>query len=129
MKKSIYLFIALLLPGCIFLFLKFFGKNQFDVAPLFVERVDSVDVGCFQHTFPYAVPDSVMRQYPMGTDSLLLVSFSNSNTESIKQGNRIIKNFKPFPVRLDTATESSTVNEYRRKCIFLMNESNDLVLL
>lgn len=129
MKKSIYLFIALLLPGCIFLFLKFFAKNEFDVAPLFVQRIDSLDNGCFKHTYPYAVPDSAMNQYPMGQDSLLLLYFGDSNTESTKQMHRIIKSFKTFPVKLDTASERVSAKAYRRKCIFLMNKSNDLALL
>lgn len=59
-KKIIFLFCALLLPVAVFLFLKSFGKNEFDVKPLFQT---SVQVGerCaeYSYRFPYTIPDSL----------------------------------------------------------------------
>ena len=73
-SKGILLFLALLLPICIFLFLKFFGKNEFAVEPLFTEGKAS-DETCFPVSYPYVVSDSVMKDYPLGNDSLLLLYF------------------------------------------------------
>jgi hypothetical protein len=39
-KKIIYLLIALCLPALIFVFLKFFGKNQFDIPVYFKDGVE-----------------------------------------------------------------------------------------
>ena len=56
MQKSTFLFLALLLPVLIFLFLRFFGKNEFAI-PVYYELVtDDLPQGCGTYTFPYRVP-------------------------------------------------------------------------
>jgi hypothetical protein len=70
-----------------------------------------------------------MAQYPLATDSLLLLYYEDPGAESIKQWKRIVKSFQAFPVKLDTANRSKAVDLYRKKCIFLMNDTNDLLLL
>ena len=45
MKKVLYLFLALLLPGLIFVFLKYQGKNEFTV-PIFYEEGITIPGGC-----------------------------------------------------------------------------------
>jgi hypothetical protein len=40
MKKSLFLFLALVLPVSIFLFLKFFGKNKFDLPVLMKDATE-----------------------------------------------------------------------------------------
>lgn len=61
MLKKIILFAALPLPVLIFLFLKFFGKNEFDVK---VYWADGVNVaGCKPQPAPYIVPDSALNAW------------------------------------------------------------------
>lgn len=58
-RKPILLFLALLLPGLVFVFLKFFGKNQFDIP---VYHQDSIAAPAYCELpvqFPYVLPDSV----------------------------------------------------------------------
>src|SRR5688572_28851288 len=125
-RKGIFLFLAFVLPIGIFLFLKFFGKNEFDVEPLFTAESPQVEP-CFPITYTYMIPDSVVLAYPLGEDSLLLLHFGTSDEESIKQINRIKEKFSTFPVRYEEA-DSTELSEHRKKCIFLMRDPKDIVL-
>lgn len=53
MKKSIFLIFTLVIPASVFLFLKFFGANTFEVPYLFVEGIPN----CPNSTSPHIVPD------------------------------------------------------------------------
>lgn len=61
-KKVVYLFLALALPGLIFIFLKFFGKNEFEVPVYFSEGIKPDSICAFSVQGPYQVPDSVMQK-------------------------------------------------------------------
>src|SRR5882672_9775545 len=79
-KKVIFLFLALLLPIAVFIFLKSFGKNEFAVQPLFQDSV-SVPIGCssFSYPVPYVTPDTVLAQvFHEINDSLALLVFDDS---------------------------------------------------
>lgn len=53
MKKSIFLFLALILPVAIFFFLKFFGKNKFDL-PVLMQSAVEWPKDCLQpDSFPF----------------------------------------------------------------------------
>ena len=53
MKKSIFLFLALILPVAIFFFLKFFGKNKFDL-PILMQTAVEWPKDCLQpDSFPF----------------------------------------------------------------------------
>src|SRR4051812_36054178 len=75
-KKLVFLFVALLLPGLIYTFLKMFGSNAFAVAPLFQEEVIVPD-GCPDVQAPYHLPPNVFKTLSSGSeqDSLLLVFY------------------------------------------------------
>jgi hypothetical protein len=61
-KKALYLFLALALPGLFFVFLKYFGKNEFDVPVYFAEGLPQDTVCNVTSTAPYVIPDSAMVQ-------------------------------------------------------------------
>jgi hypothetical protein len=62
-KKIIYLFLALLLPGLIFLFLKQFGKNEFTIPAYYQQAADSLNAICgTQYVQPYQLADSVLQR-------------------------------------------------------------------
>jgi hypothetical protein len=124
--KGVYLFLALLLPICVFLFLRFFGKNEFTVEPLFYKK--GPEATCFPISYPYTIPDSVTTRFPMENDSLLLLYFGDRNEESVRQRNRAQQAFATYPIKSVDADNSETSN-YRKKCIFLLKEPSDLVLL
>ena len=62
-KKWLYLFLALALPGLIFVFLKKFGKNEFAL-PVYFEKGIVADSLCgFSSNTVYQVPDSTIAKY------------------------------------------------------------------
>lgn len=60
-KKLIYLLVALILPGIIFVFLKMFGRNEFSIPVYYQNGVADVQGTCLgEYESPYLVPDSIM---------------------------------------------------------------------
>lgn len=59
MRKSTILFLALLLPVLIFLFLRFFGKNEFSIPVYYEKEVENQPTGCDgAYEFPYRIPQA-----------------------------------------------------------------------
>ena len=75
-KKIIFLFVAFLLPGLIYTFLRMFGSNSFVVAPLFQDQVTIPD-GCQSVSAPYVLPETVFTTLSSRPekDSLLLIFY------------------------------------------------------
>lgn len=72
MKKGILLIFALLLPVLIFLFLRFFGRNEFEVPVFYQSSLDEVPSDCdVSYNFPYRVVDS---QVPLETTAVIFFS-------------------------------------------------------
>ncbi len=128
-KKSIFLFLALILPVLIFVFLKFFGKNEFAVKPLFTESNTEIPEGCLPITFPYHIQDSVLRQLGFKNDSLVVVLFGEPNEEAKIQINRIMDEISNDGIRMVRFSISSEKVLQRKKCVFLLTEPFDLVLV
>jgi len=128
LKKIVFLFLALLFPICIFIFLKLFGKNEFAVAPLYTDIYPEGVESCGTRiTLPYSIPDSVQAQLKLKEDSLTLLQVGESKGESEKQLNRVENEFgdqlqlKTFP----STSESSKLKD----CVFFLKDSYDLVLI
>lgn len=152
MKKLLFLFFALLLPVLIFLFLKSFGKNEFDVPVLFTDSV-TVPVACngYSYTAPYQITDSVLRALSWNSeDSLTIIVFDDSNKNNRHERGigmtRIFDQFKTEPLhvvhvyntitvadtKVDRLTAISLTGEdfYRiRNCVFLLSPGNDAVIV
>ena len=150
-KKIIFLLLALLLPVLIFIFLKSFGKNKFDVAPLFQEAVE-VPLDCsIRYKFPYTIPDSILARFSWNhNDSLALVvfddTFDTSRQKISIQLSRLNVEFKEelsYVVYSENAKaerglqhNSNSVVEISnpqfslfRKCIFLVKAYDNAVLV
>lgn len=131
-KKSLYLGLALILPIGVFLFLKFFGKNEFDVEPLFRETV-SINPDCENdYSFPYVIPDSIASAFHVAKrDKLTLMVFTNNNLkeEIQKQVNRIREEFSNDPVVINNVDEMNTNFSYLKNCIFLMQDQLNVALI
>jgi hypothetical protein len=127
-KKNLLLFLALLMPVLIFVMLKMFGKNQFDVTPLFVESVPQ-DLGCntANIALPYRLPDSVIAKLPFESDSLICLYFDKGSEDANEQVQRAVDEFKSDPVTI-TSSNAMTHPSWRR-CIFFLEEPFDLVLV
>jgi hypothetical protein len=154
MKKSLLLFAALLLPVLIYLFLKSFGKNEFEVPVLYADTIHT-SVPCYGQSYqlPYQVSDSVLRTFQWDSTSLFTVLvFENDSKddqhERAIQINRVITEFKNEPVGiihvLGTQTNvvsgssdkviqrvlmTDTSFQKIRNCVFLLNTGQDAVVI
>jgi len=126
-KKALFLFLALLLPVFVFLFLKMFGKNEFAVPPLYTEIYPEVPAGCAPvNTLPYRIADSVKTQLPFGNDSLVLVTFGKLTTEAKNQMKRIQEKFPADRVAFTQLGD--TLNTWKT-CVFFLKPPFDQVLV
>jgi hypothetical protein len=129
-KKILFLFLALLLPIGIFLFLKIFGKNEFDVPPLHQEGAPPSPQHCrVSYTLPYTLPDSVMALISKPAKvPLFIVNFSGSESVLDRVREEISEKEVQIVSEQTLATESATLR-YLKNCILLLPEPHDLVLV
>ena len=125
-KKLIFLFIALLLPGLIYVFLKMFGSNNFNVVPLFQEETE-ISANCGKVKFPYVLPEDIFttlsRDYR--TDSLFLIFYEIDSVSASM--NDIEKNISQETdgVRLIKIYQDTL----GLKCHLLLKPAMDIVLI
>ncbi|MBL0739745.1 hypothetical protein [Chryseolinea lacunae] len=126
-NKAIFLFLALLLPILIFLFLKFFGKNEFAVPPLYTQTYPETLGPCAPvKTLPYRIADSVQTKLPFGNDSLVLVSFGTLSKEADNQMKRVKGVFEKDPVAyLHIDNDASPW----KQCVFFLKPPFNLALV
>lgn len=127
-KKVSFLFLALLLPVCVFVFLKFFGRNEFEVPLLFQDGSEFPKDCNRPYTTPYILSDTIMQTIEKGGEAALyLINFSND------QG--VLNRFKTEmgeEVRVIEASELSGDSEKTKeigRCVLLMQASADIVLV
>ena len=127
-KKTILLFLALLFPACIFIFLKQFGRNEFAVAPLFVSdyppNVKECNVAV---TLPYAIADSVRSSLALSANSLSVISFGEATKESETQLKRLASQYSQ-DVKI-ARLEPTNENAHLKRCVFFLSSVQDLVLV
>jgi hypothetical protein len=125
-KQFIYLFAALLLPACVFIFLKIFGKNEFAVEPLFVTSSPEIPAGCDSVNIPYHVPDTVMKSLDFKNDSLVLVVFGSLDKVAEGQLKRVDEEFGGDPIR-----KINIIVDHAqwRSCVFFLKEPFTLALV
>jgi hypothetical protein len=99
--KVIFLLLAFVFPVCIFVFLKLFGRNEFDVPPLFATEAPPLNEGCdFKPSLPYFVPDSIQTRYQLPADSLTVIFFGPLSGEALNQIDRIREQTGSDPVQV-----------------------------
>jgi hypothetical protein len=124
-KKLFLLFLALLLPSCIFIFLKFFGKNEFEVLPLFTNQLPSIKNDCnYHYTLPYQIADTTLRQMTDGNDSLICVVFQKQEGGSLA---RIQEKYETEPVAWKFLDPEKNSNQMR--CIFVLEKPFNTALV
>ena len=128
LKKAILLFLALLFPACIFLFLKFFGKNEFAVPPLYTDSVPEAAKACgVSVALPYHIPDHVKAPLFLSQDSLVLIHFGELNSGAENQLERVSNEYgKDIKLQLMPASDSTM---HLKHCVFFLKDRYDLVLV
>lgn len=127
-KKTLFLFLALLLPIFVFLFLKMFGRNEFVVKPLYHNVMPEVSAGCSRPiSLPYHIPDTLSKQFNFAGDSLMIIWFTDVTKDTKRFFDKVSNNYEA--VSQLTLTPSIQKNMYRKKCIFFLKDNYDIVLL
>ncbi len=93
-KKITYLLVALALPGLIFIFLKIFGKNHFDIPVYYKDGVtDSLKECSGAHRGQYFIPDSTLNIFGYKKDEVsLLVEASETSNKELEKLKQSFKN-------------------------------------
>lgn len=131
-KKIIFLFLALLLPALIFVFLKIFGKNQFAVEPLFQTEAPSLPSYCDVAQAPYSIPLTKIEPFIRPGDSLSIVFFRADSSARSVQGKiyvQLADHYKNDPITLTILRTPDENFDVTFHCIFAMKEPKDIVLV
>jgi hypothetical protein len=127
-KKVIFLFVAFLLPICIFIFLRIFGKNEFRVEPLFQDSEVKVERNdCGEIILPYRVSSEILQSILTTEDSLAIVCFDNPDGDPLFP--RLEEDLKTDPIRFTIAHLGTEANAKWYDCVFLMKHPADIVLV
>ncbi len=130
-KKILYLFLALLLPGLIFIFLKRFGKNEFDIPLYYQHSADSLNALCGTvYSKPYSLPDSVLRKIGWKRSSATLFVFDSVGIDK-KAANRISETFSDAEYRImkiNPSQFSSLIYKRWTSCVFFVAPPWNVVL-
>lgn len=122
--KYIVLVLAFVIPGFVFFFLKKFGKNEFEVAPLYQDVPPVPAAGCPPPGLePYLVPDAILDSLgEFGSTPLVLYAFMQDN----QQLRRVKESFNAHEVSLVNIT---TNHENLARCYLFLTKQKPLVLV
>lgn len=126
--KALFLFLALILPVCIFVFLRIFGKNEFNVEPLFKDSIPPTSSDCPAVSAPYVLNDSITSQFQFGKDSVLVIAFDEGDQDSRNQLNRIKEEIGNLPAGFLTLPGSER-HLFWKRCIFFLTNPQDVVMV
>lgn len=127
-KKSLFLFLALLFPVAIFIFLKIFGRNEFAVPLLHEEEVNAPPECNFEYRVPYRIADSLRTRFGMNDGNHLFVVYLEESQQPAV--NRVSEEFRGNPVAMiDAGRDTSLTPETFRSCVLLMAKDENLALV
>lgn len=128
LKKMLFIFIALLLPVCVFVFLKFFGKNEFAVPPLYAEtNPENIKECGVTISLPYHINDSIMSSLSLANENLTLIHFGGLSTGATKQLDKVQREYAN-DIKFKYLDSSDTMASLK-KCVFFLRDTYDLALI
>ena len=129
LRKITFLFLALLLPVGIFVFLKIFGRNEFQVPVRHQEGRIEVSPNCqFEYAAPYRIADSVVTALKLNrNDSLFVFYFDPSLITAM---NRVAVEFDQALISIVSFDDVSKRMDPRlvRECVLLMPADSSIAL-
>lgn len=129
-KKILYLFLALLLPALIFVFLKYAGRNEFNIPIYHEQGVPHPPQACTEaYAIPYRVPDAPWRfsQY-----KATVIIFPADGLDRQKLESRINDELGAGIVKIIISEVLSSDPDHvlqLRNCVFLLNDPSQAVLI
>ncbi len=133
LKKLLYLFLALLLPALVFVFLKYAGRNEFNIPVYFENGVLEPPSECgVAYPSPYRVPDSVWqrRSITLLDANVLVFPKEGLVLPTLKSkiegefGKKDVAFIETSMLTVDSATSSRL-----RKCVFFVDDPWETVLI
>lgn len=126
--KYVVLILAFVLPALIFLFLKKFGKNRFEVSPLYTDGVPVRNTGCPPlPPGPYHIPDSILTFFGAGRSARLML-FSLPTGEPSNQQDRIMNAFKKRELELVNMVADEKFSAWNDCFLFIPEQKNSLLV-
>jgi hypothetical protein len=130
--KIIFLFVALLLPACIFVFLKIFGKNEFAVEPMFQTEAPVLPAKCGAVKAPYIITADKVSSFIMANDSLAIIFFLDETALTSKMQktlHQLKETYKKDPISIVLERNDAPDFDLAFDCIFAMKMPKDIVLI
>ena len=135
-KKAVYLFIALLLPSSVFVFLKLTGKNQFDIPIYYEHGKDSLNSICgSDYSKPYFIADSVLARLAWVEKECSVVTLGQVNARELKRLNEIFapNDYSIYAINEPLSGKGTNLSpasfDRWRKCVFVAKEKVTIVLV
>jgi hypothetical protein len=126
--KWLYLFLGLLFPLLISLFLRYFGKNEFNIPVYYEEGVDSVGAECpFVYAKPYTLPDSVFSKSNNAKHFVMLITLDSGN-EARKNFERL-RTEVGIPEYKFVVLKPGHLNDQLISCVLLLKKPWTTVLI
>lgn len=128
-KKIAYLLVALALPGLIFIFLKIFGKNHFDIPIYYENGISDLAKECSgTYRGQYTLPDSVFIAFGYKSNvTCLFIDASEMNNKDAAQLRRAFNDSQLQIISLESI-EPYHLNQIRN-CILFLKEPWKAVLV
>jgi hypothetical protein len=130
-KKITYLFLALLVPGLVFVFLKFAGSNRFDI-PVYPQEGLPLKSACGEVKGPYQVPDSAWQALTVAAVTKATVAqFPAEGLNAAAVANAVkeeIGNDVTFIPMADMISDSASLARWK-SCVFLLEGPRQAVLI
>lgn len=126
-KKNLFLSLALILPVLVFLFLKFFGKNKFEIPVFHRTKIESV-AGCdLKYNLPYTVADSILTSLNWDGKRATLILFKSLDGENDLRFKDEVEQSKLQVVTLDDSLSIDLKKAL--SCVFLLPVKENAVLV
>ena len=130
LRKIIFLFLALLLPVAVFVFLKTFGRNEFQVPVRHAEGTIEVPVNCqFQYATPYRIADSIMTVLHLNRNDSLFVFYFDASLNTAMD--RVAVQFQDAPITILSSGQVAGRTDARlvEECVLLMPADSSVALV
>ncbi len=130
-KKFAFLSLALILPLLVFIFLKFFGKNEFVVDPLFQIETAQRITECAEIKIPYFINDSSYQflKQDHEQDSLLIILYESKAKDLDASETQLARLQESFKLGSGLGLKRISNSEKSIECSLLLVSPLDLVLM
>lgn len=129
LKKIVYLFLALLLPIGVFLFLRAFGENEFSIPVYYETEMPEYPTSCqFSYSIPYTIPDSILQTTGWKGESVALL-IADTSPEVIKNMKHLDEEFKSTDFQKIYPYQDAAQWDSWCTCFFFLKKPWSVVLI